>query len=167
MARRIVKRTKVTVQSHKNLESPKIINIPFWLTFYLSYLSNLFEILRWPFSNGHFSTRGISYSLLCSVRHSLNPFVSVSLSPSSVYSPLCFYLPLFDIIENQFVQVASLDKLIWTNVAPHLGFAHNNTKLSCLTFTNISSLYEQGGSLFHKSQYPCSVSKTLAYYMSY
>jgi len=99
---------------------------PIWLTFNVFYLSVLFETLRYPFPNSHFSTHAISYSVLCSISHSVNLFLSVSLSPSPAYPPLCFYLLPFYIKGNQFVWPASLNKVNWTNVAPHLGFAHNN-----------------------------------------
>ncbi len=97
-----------------------------WLTFYLFYLSDLFEILGCPFLNGHFSTHATSCSLLCAISHSVNLLLSVSLTPSTAYFLLCFYLPLFYIKGNQFVWPASWNKLIWTNVAPELRFAHNN-----------------------------------------
>ncbi len=57
----------------------------------------LFEILRCPFPTVIFSTHAISKSLQCSISHSFNPFLSVSLAPSSAYSPLHLHLPSSDI----------------------------------------------------------------------
>jgi hypothetical protein len=56
-----------------------------------------FEIFRCLLYNGHFVTDAISYSLLSSVSHSVNMFLSFSLSQSSVYSTFCFYLSPFHI----------------------------------------------------------------------
>ncbi len=80
-------------------------------------------------SNGHFSTHAISDSRLRSVSHSLNLLLSFSLYLSSAYSPLHFYPSPFHIKRNWFVWSAFLNKHIWTNAVPILGFAHN----TCLT----------------------------------
>ncbi len=83
------------------------------------------------FFNGHLSTHAISDSLLCYISHSLNPLLSFSLSLSPAYTPLCFYLPLIYIKGNWFVWSASLNKRIWMNVVPHLGFPHNSIVKHC------------------------------------
>jgi len=64
----------------------------------------------------------ISYTL------SLTPLICFSLShsPSLPLTPhSVFYQPPFYIIGNWFGWSASLNKCIWTNVIPHLGFAPN------------------------------------------
>ncbi len=97
---------------------------PFWLT-----LNFLFILFIWntqaSFSNGQFATPAISFFHLRTVSHSFNLCLSISLSRSSAYSPLCFYLPLFYIKGNWFVWWSSLNKFISTSVVPCLGFAHN------------------------------------------
>ncbi len=93
--------------------------------FYLLYLSYLLEIIRCPFSNGPFATHAVSYSLLRSVSHSFNLCLSISLSRSSAYSPLCFYLLPFYVNGNWLVWWSSLNKFISTSVVPCFGFAHN------------------------------------------
>ncbi len=99
---------------------------PFWLMFYLFYLSDLFEILRCPFPT--VISQPMPFHIL-SYALSLTPLIpfslSLSLSLSSAYSLLCFYLPLFYIKGNWLVWLESLNNCVWTNVVPHLGFAHN------------------------------------------
>jgi hypothetical protein len=68
----------------------------------------------------------ISNYLLCSVSHSVNPFLSVSLSRSSTYSPLYLYhLSLFNIKGNQFCLSGIIEKLILTNAVFLSEVAHN------------------------------------------
>ncbi len=85
IVRRIVKRLKVTAQWTKNLETALDCLYPIWLMLYLFYLSYLFEILRCPFSQWSFSTHAIYRSIQCYVSLSVDPLLSVSLSPFSVY----------------------------------------------------------------------------------
>ncbi len=95
VVRWIVKRTKVMAHSSKNLESPNIIYITSWLTFYFFYLSNLFEILRCPFQWSilnpcHFlfpPTLHLSPPLICS---SLFLSFPLLLTPHSVFTCLHF-----------------------------------------------------------------------------
>jgi len=93
VVRCIIKGTKVTAQFNNKLVPAQIIYIcvdwHFICSIYLKYSSVL--------SNGHFSTHAISDSHLCSISHSLNLLLSFSLSLSSAFSPLCFYLSLFNI----------------------------------------------------------------------
>jgi len=59
---------------------PKTLNIPFWLTLYLFYSYDLFEILRCPFPQWSFPTHAISKFLQHSVFHSVNLLLSISCS---------------------------------------------------------------------------------------
>ncbi len=120
----IIKRKKswysrARIWRHRNLFISHLIDVLFVL--FIQYIWNTQQ----SFSNGHFSTHAVSYSLLCSVSQFVNPFLSVCPSPSSAYSPLFSYLAPFYIKGNQFVWPASLNKLIQTNVVPHSGLAHN------------------------------------------
>jgi hypothetical protein len=111
------------IWNHPGLFISRLIDILFVLS--IRFLWNT-EV---SFFNGHFSTHATSYSLLCSVSHSVNLLLSVSHFPSSAYlpppPPLCFCVPLLDIKDNWFVWPASLNKLIWTSIVPHSGLAHN------------------------------------------
>ncbi len=86
---------------------PKIIYITFnWRSIHHIYLK-----YSGVLSSSHFSTHAISNYLLCSVSHSVNPFLSVSLSRSSTYSPLYLYhLSLFNIKGNWFCVIGIIEK---------------------------------------------------------
>ncbi len=103
--------TKVTAQSSEEfVNHPKLI---------ISHLIDIVFVSIHPIylkysgvlSSSHFSTHAISNYLLCSVSHSVNPLLSVSLSPPSTYSPLYLYhLSLFNIKGNQFCWSGIIDK---------------------------------------------------------
>ncbi len=90
VVRWIVKRPKVMAHSSNNLEPSTTIYIPL--------IDNLFVLFIWntrvSFSNGHFSTHAISYSLLCSISHlicsSLFLSLPLPLTPYSVFTCLHF-----------------------------------------------------------------------------
>ncbi len=88
LVRCIVERMKVTAHWMKNLENTLYYLYPIGLTLYLIYLSDLFKILRCPFSRLLFSTHAVYKYLQWSVSLSSNLFLSVSLSPLTTYSPL-------------------------------------------------------------------------------
>ncbi len=71
----------------------KIYSCPMWLTFICSVK---YQILRCHFEQS-FLSNAISGFLPCSISHSFNPLISVSLLLSSAYSPLYFYLLPFHI----------------------------------------------------------------------
>ncbi len=103
------------------LKPPKTIYVLFdWC-----YICSIELKYSGVFSNCHFSTHDIYNYLLHPISRPHNLLLSFSLSISSTYSPLCFYQPPFYIKGNWFGWSASLNKCIWTNVVPHLGFAHN------------------------------------------
>ncbi len=112
VVRHVVRRMKVTAQSSKNL--PKIIPIPFWVTF---YLSNLFQILSCPFPT---VISQATPFLILSKALSHTPLIFFSLSLSLPPTPHSVFI---DFVKgNWFVWVASMNKLIWTHIAPYLGF---------------------------------------------
>jgi hypothetical protein len=114
----------VMAQFNKHLEPPKIIDI----CFYWRFICSIYSKYSGAFSNGHFSTHVILDSLLDSVSHSPNLLLSSSISLSSAHYPLRIYLPPVDIKNTDFVRSASLNKLIWTNIVPQLGLAHNKRR---------------------------------------
>ncbi len=94
VVRHIIKRTKVTAQLNEGFG-----NHPRLFLSHLIVCSIHLIYLKYPggLSNGHFPAHPISKSLQCSVSHSINPFLSDSLSSSSAYSPLYLYQPSFDL----------------------------------------------------------------------
>ncbi len=105
VVRHIVKGTKVTAQFSKNLEPSKIIYIcvdwHFICSMYLKYSGVFF--------NSHFSTHAILDSLLCCLFPSLNLLLSFSLSLFCAHTPLCFYLPLFNIKGYWFCMIGIIE----------------------------------------------------------
>ncbi len=89
----LIKGTKVTAPFSKNLEPLKI----FYICVDCHFICYIYLKYSGVFSTGHFSTHAILDSLLSSISHSLNRLLSFYLSLSSAHSPLCFYLPLFNI----------------------------------------------------------------------
>ncbi len=100
------------------------------------FLSHLIDVVIHPFNRVieiiscsiptvNFTTHAISVTLQCSVSFSVNLFLSVNLSPFSVYSPLYIHLPSYNINWNIICVWSPLNKVIWTNTPFHLWLAYN------------------------------------------
>ncbi len=138
MVRRIVKGTKVTAQSNKNLELPKIIYILLIDIIFVLFIQFIWNT-QVSFSNSHFSTHSISHPLLCSISHPLNLLLSVSLSLSSIYFPPLFllasvlYKKEFDLYDqhhwiNTFEQILLLTQgLLTIKIKYHFQLAHSSS----------------------------------------
>ncbi len=126
----VVRRCDDANESHGTVQqefgaNPRFF-ISFWLTVYLFYLSDLFEILTCPFpmvisQPMLFLILSHAPSLTRLICFSLSIFLSPPSNPHSFFTCLCLIGK-----RNWFVWWALLNKCIWTNFVTHYVFAHNN-----------------------------------------